>query len=159
MLDRFERFSFAIFEITRHWHKITSEEMEKYQLKGTHCVYLLAMHQHPEGITSAQLGEICGRDKADVSRMVSIMEQKGLLTRESVSNNLYRGLLKLTQEGMEAADFVCRRVKVAVDLASAGLDDARRQHLYDSLELISGNLRRISAEGLPESEDTENTPV
>ena len=87
------------------------------------------------------------------------IDEKGLLTRESVSNNLYRGLLKLTQEGMEAADFVCRRVKVAVDLASAGLDEARRQHLYDSLELISGNLRRISTEGLPESVDTENTPV
>lgn len=151
MLDRFERFSFSIFEITRHWHKITSDEMEKYGLKGTHCVYLLAMHQHPEGITATQLGEICGRDKADVSRMVSIMEQKGLVIREAVAKNLYRGLLKLTEEGMAAADFVCQRVKVAVELASKGLDDMRRNLFYDALDLISGNLRQISEDGLPET--------
>ena len=150
MLDRFERFSFSIFEITRHWHKITSEEMEKFGLKGTHCVYLLAIHQHPEGITATQLGEICGRDKADVSRMISIMERKGLVTREAVSKNLYRGLLKLTEDGMAAADFVCRRVKVAVELASKGLDDTHRKQFYDALDLIAGNLRRISGDGLPE---------
>ena len=151
MLDRFERFSFSIFEITRHWHKITSEEMEKFGLKGTHCVYLLAMHQHPEGITATQLGEICGRDKADVSRMVSIMEQKGLVTREAVSKNLYRGLLKLTKDGTEAADYVCQRVQVAVELASKGLDEAHRKQFYDALDLIAGNLRQISEDGLPEN--------
>ena len=159
MLDRFERFSFSIFEITRHWHKITSDEMEKYGLKGTHCVYLLAMHQHPGGITATQLGEICGRDKADVSRMVSSMEQKGLVTREAVSKNLYRGLLKLTEEGLAAADFVCQRVKVAVELASKGLDETRRNLFYDALELISGNLRRISEEGLPEAMEAEAAAV
>ena len=153
MLDRFERFSLSIFEITRHWHKITSDEMEKYGLKGTHCVYLLAMHQHPEGVTATQLGELCGRDKADVSRMISIMEQKGLVTREGVAKNLYRGLLKLTEDGVAAAEFVCQRVMVAVELASKGLDEMRRKVFYDALELIAGNLRRISLDGLPENTD------
>lgn len=150
MLDRFERFSFHIFEVTRYWHKITADEMEKFGLKGTHCVYLLAMLQHPEGITAAKLGELCGRDKADVSRMVSIMEQKGLVIRESVAKNLYRGLLKLTREGMAAAEYVSRRVKVAVELASKGLDEVRRGMFYDALELIVTNLRGISDDGLPE---------
>lgn len=157
MLDRFERFSLSIFEITRHWHKITSDEMEKYGLKGTHSIYLLAMHQHPEGVTATQLGELCGRDKADVSRMVSIMEQKGLVTRECVTKNLYRGLLKLTADGTAAAEYVCQRVKVAVELASKGLDDVRRKILYDALELISGNLRMISADGLPQTLTPEET--
>lgn len=151
MLDRFERFSLSIFEITRYWHKITSDEMEKYGLKGPHSIYLLAMHQHPDGVTATQLGELCGRDKADVSRMVSIMEDKGLVTRECVTKNLYRGLLKLTEDGTAAAEYVCRRVMVAVELASKGLDEMRRKTFYETLELISGNLRRISADGLPET--------
>ena len=159
MLNRFARFSLAISEIDRCWHKLAAEEMAKYELNSPHAVYLTALYTFKEGVTAAKLGELCCKNKADVSRMVSIMEQKGLVTRESVSNNLYRGLLKLTGVGMEAAEFVCRRVKVAVDLASAGLDADRRKHLYDSLELISGNLRRISAEGLPESVDTEGAPV
>lgn len=150
MLDRFERFSLSMFEITRHWHKITSDEMEKYGLKGPHSVYLLALHQHPEGVTAAQLVELCGRDKADVSRMVSIMEQKGLVAREGAAKNMYRNLLKLTEEGSTAAEFVCRRIRVAVELASKGLDDISRKVFYEALELITGNLRQISASGLPD---------
>ena len=50
-----------------------------------------------------------------------------------------------------AAEFVCRRVMVAVEQASKGLDDMRRSIFYEALELIAGNLRRISAEGLPEN--------
>lgn len=155
MLDRFERFSHSIFEITRSWHKITSDEMEKYGLKGPHSVYLLAMHQHPEGVTATQLGEICGRDKADVSRMVSIMEKKGLVIRECAAKNVYRNLLKLTEDGAAAAEFVCQRVMVAVEQASKGLDDMRRKVFYEALDLIAGNLRRISADGLPESRQAE----
>ena len=157
MLNRFERFSFSIFEITRYWHKITSEEMEKYGLKGPHYVYLLAMDRHPDGITAVQLGELCGRDKADVSRMVSILEQKVLLTRECVGKNQYRGLLKLTEAGNAAAQYVRRRVTVAVELASEGLNDEHRKVLYDALEQIAGNLRAISAAGLPEGIAAENT--
>lgn len=151
MLDRFERFSLFMFEITRHWHKITSDEMEKYGLKGPHSVYLLALHQHPEGVTASQLVDLCGRDKADVSRMISIMEQKGLLIREGGTKNMYRNLLKLTEDGAAAAEFVCQRIQVAVELASKGLDDVRRKVFYEALELITGNLRKISADGLPES--------
>lgn len=151
MLDRFERFSLFMFEITRHWHKITSDEMEKYGLKGPHSVYLLALHQHPEGVTASQLVEMCGRDKADVSRMISIMEQKGLVIREGTAKNMYRNLLKLTEDGTAAAEFVCQRIQVAVELASKGLDDVRRKVFYEALELITGNLRKISADGLPES--------
>lgn len=151
MLDRFERFSLAIFEITRHWHKITGDEMEKFSLKGAHSVYLLAMRQHPEGVTATQLCDLCGKDKADVSRMVSILEKKGLVTRAGASPNPYRSLLILTEEGAAAAELVSKRVMVAMALASKGLTDAQRENLYKALELICENLRQVSNEGLPES--------
>ena len=34
MIDRFERFSLAITEVSRYWHKIASGEMEQYGMKG-----------------------------------------------------------------------------------------------------------------------------
>ena len=33
MVERFERFSLAIFEISRYWHKLAAEEMSAYGLK------------------------------------------------------------------------------------------------------------------------------
>lgn len=152
MTERFERFSYAISEISRHWHKLTSDEMEKYGLKGTHSVYLLTMARHPEGMTASQIGELCGRDKSDVSRMMAIMEKNGLVTKEGVHQNLYRGVFKLTEQGHAAADYVKRRATLAVDIAGRDLSEENRTIFYAALESIAANLRILSKEGLPEND-------
>lgn len=149
MVERFERFSLAISEISRHWHKLTSEEMEKYGLKGTHSVYLLTMARFPDGITAPQICELCGKDKSDVSRMMSIMETKGLVTKEGIHQNLYRGVFKLTEEGRKAAEHVRERASLAVELAGKDLSEENRSIFYESLESIVSNLRELSKEGLP----------
>ena len=146
MIDRFERFSMAIFEISRHWHKIAADEMEKYGLKGPHCIYLLTMHQHPEGITASALGELCGRDKADVSRMMSILEAKGLAIRDGA--NRYRGNLRLTPEGQALAQDISQRAQRAVERAGSGLTEETRTIFYNALDSITENLRKICQEGL-----------
>lgn len=151
-MDRFERFSLAISEINRYWHKIAGEEMEKYGLKGSHCIYLITMARYPEGVTASQLCEYCGKDKSDVSRMMGIMERKGLVTKEGIHQNLYRGVFKLTQQGRQAAEFASRRADMAVELAGRGIDEDKRQIFYACLESIVTNIRSIGQEGLPETE-------
>ena len=146
MIDRFERFSLAISEISRCWHKIAADEMEKYGLKGSHAVYLTTMCRYPDGITAARLCELCAKDKADVSRMMSIMEKKELVVKEGSS---YRAQLKLTPAGLEAAEHVRRRATVAVENASRGLTPEHRAVFYEALELIVSNLQNICEEGLP----------
>ena len=150
MVERFERFSLAIFEISRHWHKIAADEMAQYELKGPHAIYLIIMYHHPEGLTAALLGEKCGKDKADVSRTISLLEQKGLIKREEVNHNGYRALLRLTETGEEAAKHLCERVGVAVEHAGCGLSDEKRDIFYEALELIASNLQALSKEGLPQ---------
>lgn len=151
MANRFERFTYAIFEISKHWHKIAAEEMEKYGLKGPHAVYLVTIQRHPEGLTAAKLCELCSRDKSDVSRAVSLMEKKGLIIKKEVYQNKYRALLKLTETGALAAKQVRKRAEMVVNLAGEGISDQNREIFYDTLELITNNLQTISKEGLPQS--------
>ena len=150
MIDRFERFSFLISEVSRSWHKITSDEMVKHGLKGPHSVYLITMLRFPDGITAPQLCELCGKDKSDVSRMMSIMEKKGLVVKEGVHQNLYRGAFKLTPAGIEAAEAVRERASLAVELAGEVVGEENRAIFYESFEIIANNLRDISKNGLPE---------
>ncbi len=149
MIDRFQRFSFGISEISRHWHRISAGEMEKHGLKGPHSVYLITMSRFPEGVSSKMLCELCGKDKSDVSRMMSIMEKKGLVTKEGVHQNNYGGVFKLTAEGMDAAEKVARRARLAVDIAGRELSESDREIFYRSLEIIASKLREISENGLP----------
>ncbi len=149
-IDRFERFTLAIAEISKHLHKLTSEELSKYGLKGPHATYLVAMHKYPQGITVPQLCEICGKDKSDASRMISILEDKGLVVKQVVDGSLYRGLMVLTDEGKKAAQHVCKRASTAVELAGKELTDETREIFYKSLESITVNLRQLIKEGIPE---------
>lgn len=150
MLERFETFSLAISEISKYWHKLTTDEMEKYGLKGPHSIYLLVMAKHDEGLTAPQICELCGKDKADVSRTMSMMEQKGLVTKEGANPSLYRGLLKLTTEGKKAAQYVSERVSLAVEMAGKGLSEENRKVFYDALGIIATNMKELSRSGLPE---------
>lgn len=149
MLDRFERFSFTISEISKYWHKLSADEMERHGLRSTHAVYLLTMAKQPDGLTAPQLCELCGRDKSDVSRMMRIMEKRGLVTKESAHQRRYNGVFRLTKEGTAAAEQVKQRAALAVELAGKDLTNESRAILYTSLASISDNLRQLCKEGLP----------
>ncbi len=150
MLNRFARFSLAISEIDRCWHKLAADEMAKYELNSPHAVYLMTLCDYPEGITAAQLGEICRKNKADVSRMVRILERRGLVRKKTLGGNFYRAKLLLTGAGRQAAEHVKQRAAVAVELAGDGMTDEEREIFYRCLERITVNLQTLSKEGLPE---------
>ena len=150
MLKRFARFSLAISEIDRCWHKLAAEEMAKYDLNSPHAVYLTMLYNFEEGITAARLGELCCKNKADVSRMISILEKKGLVRKEATGGNLYRAKLRLTGEGKQAAEHVQQRAALAVELAGSGMTDADREIFYRCLEKITANLQTLSKDGLPQ---------
>ena len=150
MLNRFARFSLAISEIDRCWHKLAAEEMAKYELNSPHAVYLTTLYTFEEGVTAAKLGELCCKNKADVSRMVAILEKKGLVRKEAIGGNLYRAKLLLTEEGKQAAEHVQQRAAVAVELAGSGMSEEEREVFYRCLELITSNLQTLSKDGLPQ---------
>ena len=146
MIHRFERFSYAISEISRCWHRIAGEEMGEYGMSGSSSVYFTTLYRYPEGVTAAQLGELCSRDKADVSRTMSLLEKKGLVVRQGSS---YRARLQLTEQGVAVAEQINQKASAAVEHASRGLPGEKREIFYEALELITANLQMLSKEGLP----------
>lgn len=150
MLSRFEQFSTVISDIYRYIQNIERDEMIKYGYKGAFAQYLVAMNRHSDGITAAQLCEICGKDKAAVSRVIAEMQEKGLVVRVSENDKAYRAKLKLTDEGIKAAEFVCKRAKAAVAAVGKEMSDEDRKIFYASLNMIASNLRILSKEGIPQ---------
>ena len=150
MLDRFERCSYCIFEISRCWRKLASEELGKYGLKSPHATYLTTIYKYPNGITMPQLCEVSGKDKSDASRMIAILEEKGMIKKQCVNGSLYRGVWILTDEGKQAAEQVSQRASRAVELAGKDLTDENRAIFYQALESITTNLQNLSKEGIQE---------
>ena len=150
MLSRFEQFSFVISGINRYIQKLERDEMIKYGYKGAFAQYLVAIQRYPEGLTAAQLCDICDKDKAAVSRIVAEMEEKGLVVRTSEHARLYKASITLTEEGKRAADFVRQKARAAVNAVGSELSDADRTVLYSTLDFIADKLHTLAKEGIPE---------
>ncbi len=148
MIGRFEIFTLALSELTSSWNKIAAEEMKPYGLKGGYIIFLIALFKMPDGLTAANLCEMCSRDKAEVSRAVKALEQNGLVKRENTTANNYRAKIILTEKGMELTNALRERIKLAVEKGGNGLSQMQRDTFYDALEKISGNLKKISKDGL-----------
>ena len=145
MVNRFEQFTASIAAIYKYIQRIERDEMAKYGLKGPHVQCLMALNRHSEGLTAAALCEICGKDKAAISRAVSELERSGLVRREGA----YRAALRLTDRGRDIAAALGRTVDQAVELAGEGLTDEDRQVLYRVLGRIAANIQHMSEAGIP----------
>ncbi len=148
MIDRFEKFSLAISEIYHYWHKIAADVLSEYNLRSSHAIYLTTLNRFPDGLTAPKLAEICGKDKADVSRMLSILEKRGLVIKNGTGPNRYRGTLHLTEEGFKVASRICSKAALAVERANVGVSETDREIFNKCLETITDNLEKISEEGL-----------
>ena len=147
MIGRFETFTLALSELSGSWSKIATEELKPYGLKGACVVYLIALFKAKEGLCAAKLCELCNRDKAEVSRAIRAMEEKGLVAKESETNG-YRAKITLTEKGREVTHALRERVKLIVEKGGEGLSDEQREVFYNALGTISENLKKITREGL-----------
>lgn len=155
MIERFEQFTYATNVIYRCVLKLERDEMEKYGYRASYALYLAIMSRFPEGLTATKLSELSDRDKAGISRIVTEMEENGLITRQCNRDNFYRAKLVLTEKGWEIARHVQKSAIAAVSEAGGGISDENRKIFYECLGLIATNLKKISAEGLGDSGDSE----
>ena len=161
MNDRFENFTVLISSISRRIRRIKTEAMAEYDLKSPHvsCLYYLYKRQ---GMTAAELCEICEEDKAAVSRSILYLEQKGYLTRSlSVEKSgregakHYRAPLVLTEEGSRIAGEITLKVDRVLEAVSQGVTEEDRSIMYAALEQINRNLKTICEEYGGESSPEE----
>lgn len=142
MLDRFGTFATTIASISRSVQKIKSLEMKPLGLKGTHVMCLYFLGKEPEGLTASQLCRLCGEDKAAISRSISDLTQKSLVhTVSAGQQRTYRAKIFLTEKGKESIAYINERVSHVLDVVGAGLTDSQRDSFYQSLALISNNLK------------------
>ena len=106
-------------------------------LKGTHvtCLFFLSR----EALTAAQLCQLCAEDKASISRTVADLRARGYI---APNEKHYRAPLQLTPAGKKAAKQLEPLIERWVMQGGEGLSEQQRENFYDSLALISDNLRK-----------------
>lgn len=148
MLTRYEKLSVGVSEITRLLHKISYAEMRRFGLRGAWAKYLLMLYKHKSGLTAAKICELCGRNKADVSRSLAELEERGIIEKAGKGN--YRVKLRLTEQGCEIAEKVNQTAKRAIEFVGKDITAEERDVFYRALDSIVNNLEVLAKEGLAE---------
>ena len=150
MLSRFGQFSSVIFSLWRDIQKIERDEMIKFGYKGAYAQYLVVLSQHPDGLVASKIGELCDKDKAAVSRVLGEMQENGLVMRENEGDRVYRGRIKLTDEGIRVADYICDKARAAVAAVGREMSEEERVLFYETLERIASVLQELARDGIPQ---------
>lgn len=138
MIQRFQDFITGITVCYKYIQRIKNAEMTEFGLKGIHVSCLFYLHHNPEGLTAAQLCQLCAEDKATISRIVADLRSKGYVEQGTGKN--YRAPLHLTPAGTAIASRMDPLIESWVGVGGDGLTEEQREAFYQSLALISGNL-------------------
>ena len=90
---------------------------------------------------AARLCQLCGEDKAAISRALAELERRDYLHAQQVSGKKYRVPLLLTPEGKEIARQMNGQIDQWVSIGGDGLSQQERADFYRCLELIAHNLK------------------
>lgn len=139
MIQRYTDFVTGITVCYKYIQRIKNAEMTEFGLKGIHASCLFYLNLHPEGLTAAQLCQLCAEDKAAISRILSDLRSRGYLLPNTGKN--YRAPLHLSDSGREVARKMEPMIRSWVAIGGQGMTDAQREQFYDSLARIAQNLR------------------
>lgn len=139
MQERFNTFTVLIAKLGRIIRRIKTEEMQEFDLKSTHVSCLYHLHLHG-ALTSKQLSDECGEDKAAVSRSLEYLEKNGYIYTVKDATKRYKCPLELTDKGMEVALRISKKIDGYLSIANQGISEADRTVMYKTLLTISDNL-------------------
>lgn len=83
--------------------------LAELRLNKLHLLYLLVLHDAPEGLTMRELSETLGFDKANTSRAVAQLESMGYVERKAQGSLEKKFRLVLTPLGAGAAEKIKAR--------------------------------------------------
>ena len=144
-MERYKTFTVLMASITRSIRRIKSEEMQKWNLKSNHlsCLYYL----YEKGtLTAKELCDICGEDKANISRSIEYLLENGFLEYEADTQKHYNARLTLTEKGAVVGKGIYSRIEEILQMSDDGLSCEQRDTMYMALVMIDRNLQKINDE-------------
>ena len=144
--NRFELFDVSMSLICKSIQKIKSEIMQSYGLKSSHVLFMVQLGEQEDGLTASELSRAGHMDKAQISRVVSELTDKGYITKCSGTGQKYRNKFKLTETGRRIAKDLDLLIEKAFEYVSGSIPKADLDVFYRTLFTISDKLFSLTEE-------------
>lgn len=144
--DRFELFDVSVSLICKSIQKIKSEKVLPYGLKSSHVLFLVQLNKKEDGLTASELSEAGHVDKAQISRIISELTQKGYVTKKSSRRGQkYNVKLTLTETGKRVTNEINDIIARVLEYVSGSIPRSDLDIFYRTLFTISDNLFALTS--------------
>ena len=139
--ERFLPFILSIDRISKNIKRIKDNVMEKYSLRSAHVMCIFNLVKSPDGLNSTELAEICGVDKAFISRVTAELENRGYIERKQNSQgSIYKSKFSLTEAGLEVNKYISKKIAEIMGEVSGEIPDHKLKVFYEVLSIIDENI-------------------
>ena len=141
--NRFEIFSTSVGQLVKAVTALKSRKMAKYGLKGTGALCLCQILESESGLTATELcrrGEI---DKAQVSRCMNELSEKGLVHLEEQDGRKYKQKYRLTSYGEMVARDVQKTAELLQSAVRKGISEEELEAFYRTLYKLCDNFDEV----------------
>ena len=146
-LQRFEMLSTSINQLIKSIQFIKSRKMAQYDLKGTTCLCLCQIFRSEGGLTAGELSTFGEIDKAQVSRCVTELTERGFIFRDDEEGRRYKQKYRLTEEGRAAAEDIIATLTRLQDVATTGIEQEDLEAFYRVLNILCENFSDLLMQG------------
>ncbi len=118
--------------------------MEPYGLRSSHVMCILQLAKSENGLSSTELSEACGVDKAFISRITSeLMEKKYITKDEENAVGIYKTKHILTDKGKEINKIIVGILEDCFKSVDARLTKKKLDVFYDVLEKVDIGIEHL----------------
>ena len=152
---RFARFEGYIGSAAKSIARLKAARMARFQLSAAHTSCLLRLLAAPDGLTQTGLREALGLDRAQVSRVLHQLGERGFVSSDgSGYNRVYR----LTQSGHRVSREVDGIVSEVLSFVSEAIPEQDIEAFYRTFSIITANLARAESRfGVPQEPQTPSS--
>ena len=144
--DRFEDFYGLLGSATKSIYKLKSKGMLPFGLTSSHTICMRKLYEKKDGLTRIQLAKLCAVDKAQISRIIETLTEKGYATEKRSTQANYRSKIMLTEEGVRVTEEINDLVIKINEYVSGDIPESDIITFYTTFNKICDNLK--SAEEL-----------
>ncbi len=140
--DRLDKFMTLVIGASRSVTKLKGRYMSEYGLGSTHTMCIRRLFSAEDGLTRTQLAEDCELDKAQVSRIINELADKGFVIEGPGKTN-YKRRVMLTDKGKRIAADINTKVLHINEFVSSTLSEEDISTFYDVFGKICDNLKVV----------------
>lgn len=142
-IGSFELFSNAVAQLIKAMQLLKSRKMAEYDLKGTTYLCLCQIYDSESGLNAGELAERGEIDKAQVSRCVAELTEKGFIYRDDRDGRRYKQKYCLTEQGRVAAQDIVNSVGRIQRAVSKGITDREMEQFLGVLNTLCENFSEL----------------